>query len=134
ALGVGITGELVNAALPIGAVELGQPTSAIVEEQRRVVISCYERAGDDVSPARRVVVTGEVGNVALTIHVVELGQPAIFIIEEQGRVILVHFGCIGGNDVRPAFPPAIIAIELADAALAIRSVELAMSRVTIVKK
>src|SRR6266571_4655845 len=88
ACGVVVTGELGDVALPIGAVELRQPATAIVEEQGCVSRSGYERARDDVSPACRIGVVGELANVALSIHVVELGYSAIFIIEEQGRVIL----------------------------------------------
>ena len=84
-----------------------------------------------MSPASRPGGTGKLAQVALPIHTIELACPTVAVIEEQNGVSTAR--PIAGNDVRPACPPAGIALDQADVALSIRVIELPLSRIPIVK-
>ena len=83
ALGEGAVGELADAAMSIGAVELGHSAAAIIEEQSGVVISCCKTTGNDVRPAPGVGAAGELADAAMSIGAVELCCSCIAVIEEQ---------------------------------------------------
>ncbi len=108
AFGGGSAGELADAASIIHAVELCQPATAIIEEQRRP-------DGNDVRPALGVGGAGELADAASIIYAVGLCCSCIAIIEE-------YFLSLPRHDVRPACPPTRVACHQVYVALAIYAV------------
>ena len=125
------TGELVNVAMPICAVELAHPSRAVIEEQTIVVVAS-KTAGNNQRPACSISGVGELVDGSVPIRTVELGSSIRTIVEEQAREVTSRHK-VTRNNVRPAFRPG-GAGELMNAPLPIRAIELSQSARTIVEE